>query len=276
MENNNKDVSLSIIIPTYNRADKISRAIMSILLQEYKDYELIIVDDCSTDDTEKVVKNFEDERIFYYKLERNLGAAGARNYGVNKSRGKYIAFHDSDDEWLPGKLTKQMSYMKEHPNYCMVYSKMHIMRKDIEGDFPNDSIDGELEGDIFSSLLIRNTIGAPTMLLKKGCFNELGGFDERLRCLEDWEFAVRFAERYRIGYIPEALICVHSEDGGVSSNIGAYYETRCKMIAKYREKLIDLGIFNIVVMDVFRRAEESGILPLVKQMLMQEMKEYMG
>lgn len=258
---------VSIIIPTYNRREKLIRAINSILTQDYKDFELIIVDDCSTDDTEEFVKDIDDERVIYHKLKQNSGAAGARNAGVKISSYDYIAFHDSDDEWMPDKLSKQMKYINENSEYAMVYTKMSIHQGDKCGMFPNDAVKGDLEGDLFYWLLIRNTIGAPTMLMKKECFDIVGGFDERLRCLEDWEFAVRFAKQYKIGYLDEALILVHSEPGGVSSNRGGYYETRCKMISQYKNEMIINGMFDDIVMDLFKRAEATGVLPQVQKML---------
>lgn len=99
---------VSVIIPTYNRAHLIGRAIKSVLNQTYKDFEIIIVDDGSTDKTEEVVKDFKDERVRYIRREKNKGGSAARNTGIKAARGEYIAFQDSDDEWLPEKLEKQM------------------------------------------------------------------------------------------------------------------------------------------------------------------------
>ena len=99
---------VSIIIPTYNRANKLSGSVQSVLDQTYTDFKLIIVDDASTDDTEKIVSMIDDDRIQYHRLETNKGAAGARNEGVRLADSEWIAFHDSDDKWLPGKLEKQM------------------------------------------------------------------------------------------------------------------------------------------------------------------------
>ena len=117
---------VSVIIPTYNRADKLLGSVKSVLNQTYKNLKLIIVDDASTDDTERVVSEINDERIFYHKLEKNIGAAGARNAGVKLSDSKLIAFHDSDDKWLPDKLEKQVKYLTDHPSFDMVYGKIRF------------------------------------------------------------------------------------------------------------------------------------------------------
>lgn len=109
---------VSIIMPTYNCAKFIEESIESVLSQTYKNWELIIVDDCSNDNTEDIVKRYceTDDRIKYLKLDVNSGAAIARNKGIEQARGKYIAFLDSDDLWMDGKLEKQISFMEEN-NY---------------------------------------------------------------------------------------------------------------------------------------------------------------
>jgi len=103
---------ISVIIPTYNRAKSITRSIITVLNQTYENYELIVIDDCSTDSTKKILQSFSDKRIIYVRHLYNQGAAAARNTGIKIAKGKYIAFQDSDDEWLPKKLEKQMKVFK--------------------------------------------------------------------------------------------------------------------------------------------------------------------
>jgi glycosyltransferase involved in cell wall biosynthesis len=264
---------ITVIIPTYNRADKIIPSIQSVLDQSYGDFELIIVDDSSTDDTEAVITSIPDDRIVYFKLSENKGAAGARNAGVEHAESEYIAFHDSDDRWLPDKLEKQVSYMEMHPDIGMVYGKIRVNSPEKIYEFPNEAVNGELEGELYHWLLRRNTIDAPTMFVRKKCFDVVGGFNPSLRCLEDWEFAIRFSMKFKIGYIDDVLLDSYVSDGGVSRHIGAYYETRCKMIAQHKDDIIKLGLFDEIVMDVFSRAEKSGVLPQVQSMLMNMLKQ---
>ena len=259
---------VTVIIPTYNRADKIEKSIKSVLDQTYEDFTLIVVDDCSKDNTEEVVAGISDERIIYHRLDTNMGAAGARNEGAKLAQTEFIAFEDSDDIWLPDKLEKQVEYMENNPDAGLVYGKMRVISPENSYEFPNTSVPGDLEGDIFNWLLRRNSVGTPVMFMKKNCFDEVGGFDTSLRCLEDWEFAIRFSKKFKIGYIDEVLIDSYLSDGGVSRNIGAYYETRCKILAQYKEDIISLGIFDEVVSDIFTRAEKSGVLQPVQKMLM--------
>lgn len=112
---------VSIIMPSYNTGKYIAESIKSVLAQTYKNWELIIVDDCSTDNTDSVVANFKDERIIYLKNKKNSGAAISRNRALQEAKGKWIAFLDSDDLWLPQKLEKQISFMKKNA-YAFSYT----------------------------------------------------------------------------------------------------------------------------------------------------------
>ena len=120
---------VSVIIPTYNRGSLIGRAIVSVLNQTYKDIEVLVIDDASTDYTETVVDSIKDERLHYYKLEKNGGACRARNVGISKAQGEYIAFLDSDDEWMSNKIELQY---KEYTYLGIVGEKNEKSRYAIE------------------------------------------------------------------------------------------------------------------------------------------------
>ncbi|TAK34595.1 MAG: glycosyltransferase family 2 protein, partial [Saprospiraceae bacterium] len=136
--------AVSVIIPTYNRAKTIERAIDSVLNQTFSDLELIVVDDCSTDFTVDVIKQYTDERLIYIRHENNRGEGGARNTGIRNSRAKYIAFLDSDDEWFPNKLEKQMPVIQESDSKVgIVYSHYIMQYEDGSGaHLENTSIKG--------------------------------------------------------------------------------------------------------------------------------------
>jgi len=266
---------VSVIIPTYNRADKITASIQSVLDQTYEDFELIVIDDASSDDTESVVNGIGDDRIRYHRMSENGGAARARNAGAELSGCEYIAFHDSDDKWLPDKLKCQMEYMEHHPDAGLVYGKIRFIAGEEVFVLPDEETKGDLEGYIYPWLLARNTIGTPAMLMKKKCFEEAGRFDAGLRCLEDWEFILRFAKLYKIGYIDEVLVDSYDSAGSVSWNMGAaFYEARCKMIAMHKADMMKYGIFDRMVMDIFEKAGKAGLLPQVQQMLMKLLQYY--
>lgn len=259
---------ISVIIPTYNRRDRIVKAVESVLNQTYPIREVIIADDCSSDDTEDVIKNIDDPRIKYYRLPENRGAGGARNFGVVRAQCDIIAFHDSDDIWLPEKIERQMEVFEKEPEDGLVYSAylmklilgiLHVM--------PQEDGTRNLSGQMFRDLLIRNSIGAPTILMKKDIFWEVGGFDENLRSLEDWDFVIRVAEKYPIGFVKDCLMEVERLEGGVSANHSAYYQSRCYMIRKYRKQYLEQGLFNFVVEGLLQEAQENQVLQQVQQML---------
>lgn len=259
---------ISVIIPTYNRAHLITRAIDSVREQTYDNLEIIVVDDASTDNTEAVVTCLGDHRIIYKKLAENGGAAHARNVGVECAGGELIAFLDSDDCWHPKKLEKQMVYWRGHPEFSMVYCPFRVHLKTGSEQFPVKEM-GILEGRLFSALLVRNSIGTPTMLLSKESFLAVGGFDTSLRSLEDWDFVLRFSREYCIGYLDEVLVDVYSAGTDrISNNTGAFYEGRLKMLALYREQLMKDGHFDEALLKVFEKAQKDGILEQVQQMFM--------
>lgn len=265
---------ISVIIPTYNRANLIERSVRSVLDQTYDNLEVIVVDDGSTDDTQEVIGKIEDPRLLYKKLSPNQGVSNARNVGVSMATASLIAFQDSDDRWRKDKLEKQMEYWQAHPEYSMIYSSYIYHTQEGESYLvPSENIQGELEGTIFTSLLIRNTIGAPTVLMRKECFLQCGGFDLSYKSLEDWEFVLRFAENYGIGFLKEPLVDAYHSGNSVSSAAGAYYESRCRMIAKYKKKLLETGLFDTVVADVLKRAEEGKVLEMVNKILLMFLSE---
>lgn len=260
---------ISVIIPTYNRADVLERAVQSVLRQTYTNLEIIIVDDGSTDDTEQLIVQMKDERIRYIKQGANSGVAMARNTGVMHATAELIAFQDSDDYWYANKLEKQMEYWKMHPEWGMVYSAYRMCRANGQKlKVPAEGLWGALEGNIFSTILVNNTVGAPTMLLRKECFQKIGGFDTELECIEDWDFTLRFAEQYTIGYVQEMLVDAHQSLGGVSSRTAEFFDVRCRMIARYKQELIERGLFDKAAGDLLVRAQKTGMLELVKKMLM--------
>ena len=207
---------VSVIIPTYNRAHLVGRAIQSVLDQTYRDFELIIVDDASTDNTEEAIRHFEDKRIVYIRHERNKGAPAARNTGIRAARGEYVAFQDSDDEWLPEKLEKQIKAFKTASTEIgLVYTGFWRIEGDKRTFSPSPNITPK-EGAIHDALLKGNFVGTPSTLVKKECFEKAGMFDEKLPMLEDWELWIRISKCYCFKYIDEALAISYYNPGSVN------------------------------------------------------------
>lgn len=209
---------ISVIIPTYNRAHLISRAIQSVLDQSYQDFEIIVLDDCSTDDTEELIKELKkkDERIRYIRHEKNKGPAAARNSGIKAAKGEYIAFQDSDDEWLPEKLYKHMMIFKKvEKKIGVVYSGFWKIRNGKKLYIPSPHV-FQKEGNIHKELLKGNFIGMPASVVRKECFTKIGNFDIRIPYLEDWELWIRISKYYEFKYIPEPLVISYYTSGGVN------------------------------------------------------------
>lgn len=204
---------ISVIIPTYNRAHLLKRAINSVLNQTYKDIEVIIVDDCSEDNTKEVVNSIESKKIRYIRLENNSGACKARNVGIKKSSGEYIAFLDSDDEWCPDKLEKQYNYLIMNESNIVVcnynYEKWNktklAMRKS------NNFI-------TYDELLYKNYVTTGAILTKKSILEDVGFFDESMPRYQDWELALRISKKYKIGFMDEPLLTLHYQQNSITNS----------------------------------------------------------
>lgn len=260
---------VSVIIPTYNREKTILRALHSVLEQTYTNLEVLVIDDGSTDGTSDMVNSIADNRVQYIVLEKNQGAANARNVGAKMASGEWIAFQDSDDCWYRDKIEKQIQYIHRHPEYSMVYCMYDTILQNGEHIIvPGEPWPDVMEGDMIKTLLVRNVMGAPVMFVRRNDFLAVGGFSTDYKALEDWEYAIRFAREFQIGFVPEVLMDVYLLNGGVSSNLGAYFECRCKMLAAYKEEMIRGGVFNIVMEDILNRAQKAGVLELAKKLMM--------
>lgn len=194
--------SVSVIIPTYNRARLIGEAIASVLAQTYADFELIVVDDGSTDDTEMVVREFTDSRLIYVKQE-NRGRSHARNRALNLARGRYIAFLDSDDLYLPDKLALQVRYLDSHPRVGMIYTSAYCI--DYSGNALHEKYVASVSGKIYKSIAFFRpvTITLPTVMARRELFSKAGGFDERMYRFEDTDMWRRLSKETIIAALPE-------------------------------------------------------------------------
>ncbi len=265
-----KKEMVSIVLPTYNRAAKVGKAIESVLGQTYSDFELIVVDDGSTDNTEQVVNGYHDKRIIYHRMAENGGQARARNCGMEIAQYDYIAFEDSDDLWRPQKLERQMDAMlNAKPSVGLVY---HKLRYDLgEGrciTLPDEKIaDEKKSGDIYAQLLWDNLIDMPTILVKKECVRTVGGMDETFRSLEDYDFALRVAKKYHVLFLNDIYLDSEFSNTGVSGNSQQYLIASCKLLQKYKADYLATDTFNHRVEIILRDAERLGVTEAIVQML---------
>lgn len=265
------DEKISVIIPVYNREKVIDRAVRSVLNQTYDNYEILVVDDGSSDHTQTVVEQIADDRIRYIRLEQNHGAGYARNIGIQESKYDYIAFLDSDDEWKRFKLELQMQRMRELPEEVgLVYCRMSGERGGGRGRFcmPPYSCDRSLlEGDMFRFLLVQNVIGTPTMLVRRKCLEQTGGFKESLRCIEDYELVLRIARDWQIGFVDEELAEIHKTEGSLSCRVEDQLVSGCYIVSKYRREMAAFGILDLVKDNITELAGKHGVQEEIAELL---------
>ncbi|PKN26920.1 MAG: glycosyltransferase family 2 protein [Deltaproteobacteria bacterium HGW-Deltaproteobacteria-21] len=196
---------VSVIIPTYNRAGMVKRAVRSVLSQDYENFEIFVVDDGSTDETSSLFENVEDGRLKFIRLERNVGGAQARNAGLSLARGEFIAFLDSDDEWFPSKLTKQLERFRELPEeYGLVYCGLLFAHSNGK---PEREFVGNAAGVFLEDLLVQNLIGSMScVMVKKRYLDQLGGFDPLMKSCQDWDLYIRLMNICRFHFVGEPLV----------------------------------------------------------------------
>lgn len=211
---------ISVVIPAYNRADIIGKCIDSVLNQTYDNIEVIVVDDCSTDNTVSVVNSIKDHRIICYQLDSNHGACFARNYGVERANGQYIAFQDSDDIWVPDKLEKQMQYL-EKGNYDLVFCGMRRISEKEKEEFYYPPIVFDESKDALYQILFENRISTQCILMRKAVFEKVK-FDVSIKRFQDWDFAINVARYFGIGYINEALVISEIQENSISKNANRF------------------------------------------------------
>src|SRR3989338_4904135 len=238
-ERNKEKPIVSVVIPTYHRAHLIRKAIQSILNQTYQDLEIIVVDDCSGDNTEEVVKSLNDERIRYIRHEKNKGAPAARNTGIKAAKGEYIAFQDSYDEWLPQKLEKQMKVFENEPQKVgVVYTGFFRIEKSKKEYIPYSWVI-QKEGDIHKELLKGSFITTPSIVTRKICFENAGMFDERLPRLQDWELVIRFSKYYDFKFIDEPLLTSTFMSDSISADKDARIKALQLILSKHLNEFAD-------------------------------------
>ena len=196
---------VSVIIPTYNRARLLERAVNSVLQQTFKDFELIVVDDASEDNTSqsKFLKDHAGN-LLYYCLPSHRGVSAARNFGLQKSRGEWIAFLDSDDEWFPEKLQKHLAWHSAHPGYRISQTQEIWVRKGVRVNPPKTH--KKILGVQFKENLKRCMITPSSVMIEKKLLDETGGFNEDFPGCEDYDLWLRITGRYPVGLVDEFLL----------------------------------------------------------------------
>lgn len=236
-----KDVQekVSIVIPTYNRAELLKEAVKSLQNQTYGNIEIIIVDDCSVDGTEETVKSIGDSRITYLKHEVNKGGGEARNTGIRHASGEYIGFLDSDDQWEPDKLAKQMAVFQKQTDVGVVYTGMKVY----QGDYLVKEVIPKYQGGLLSKLIESNCIyTTSSILVKRPLLKEAGGFDSSLPSCQDWDLYIRLAQITRFGFVEDSSVLYYLHPGErISTNVDSVIRGHMQIYHNYKELAKEQG-----------------------------------
>jgi glycosyltransferase involved in cell wall biosynthesis len=228
---------VSVIIPSYNERDTLSRALQSAIGQTHDSLEILIVDDGSTDGTEDLVKSFADPRIRYLRRDRKGGPAAARNTGITESKGNYIAFLDSDDEWMKEKIAVQIRALAETGEKVIAGCTGSYL---VQGDCI-ETIRPPKNASWFKLLLMRCGLGAgSTLMASRTAFETVGFFDEELSRLEDWDWLIRYTEGYPFACVSKPLVKIYL---GALPKASVVETSTQLFIQKHKKKFYKFGIW---------------------------------
>ena len=241
----NDDPKVSVVIPVYNRATAVRRAIESVLRQTYQNFEIIVIDDASTDDTVASVRSIGDPRLTVIRHARNRGGSAARNTGIRASSGEFVAFLDSDDEWLPGKIQRQLAvFARSDERVALVYTGAYRAH----GNQWTEVHRPRRHDNLARALLLDNVVGETSVgMVRRGVLNELSGFDETLPARQDVDLWLRIAERYRVEVVPDVLVTVSKGDDKdrITANIAGRMKAREIFGRKHRDELARAGVLHV-------------------------------
>lgn len=290
--------SISVVLPTYNRAPILPRAIDSVLAQTHGEVELIVVDDGSTDDTEALVESY-GARVVYLKLDRNRGGNHARNRGIERATGEIVCFIDSDDEYLPRKLAEVDAFFAAHPETDLLVDSFEVRYPPEQGRKPaartNPALtDREaIREAVFGRRLYKST---PALSVRRQALLDVGMFDETLRRRQDMDLILRLTREHRCASIDQVLWIKHWTPGAISSKQNTFMQALSEICARHPEylsvpayrrgldrdvgrhfvRLIKAGDFGSVVRDarLYRSLDDSLLAPwpLVLRYLAQRLK----
>lgn len=224
---------VSVIIITYNRAHLLKTAMQTVFDQTFEDFELLTIDDASTDDTENTVKSFHDPRVRYVKHAQNQREGGARNTGMQHAEGEYIAFLDDDDEWLPNKLQLQVDLLDAKAEVGFVHGALINLYADtVEEVVIKKSVEA-VSGKVFDRLLQDNFVILSTVMARKACFDAMEPFDLSIPAGLDYDMWVHISQHYEFAYIDVPLIRYRLHRDNLGSNFNLQIRGQEAFFKKY-------------------------------------------
>jgi GT2 family glycosyltransferase len=209
--------TISVVVPAYNGERTILETIKSIQQQTFSDFELIVINDGSTDRTLERLATVEDPRLKVFSYE-NGGLPVARNRGIARAMGEFITFIDADDLWTPDKLELQLAALQQHPEAGVAYSWTLVMDEKGESFYPGKSV--SFEGNVYPQLLLSNFIASGSnVMLRREAITSVGEFDPTLRSCEDWDYWLRVAALWSFVVVPKYQILYRQSSGAMSSKV---------------------------------------------------------
>lgn len=257
------DPLVSVVVPTYNRAALLPRAVRGALNQSYRHLELLIIDDASSDDTAAVVAEIGDPRVRYLRQAQNGGVAAARNRGLREAKGALIAFLDSDDEWMPNKLERQVDLMRRRPDkVALVHSG--VLEHGADGDRIVHR--PQHRGDVWHEMLHWNAVGsaASGVVIRREVVETVGLFDASLPAIEDYDYWTRVSRFYELDFVSEPLIVYHNEaqqgpaaQARRSRDFAANMAARRLFAQRYGPEAKRAGVRHLFLLESARREAQA-------------------
>lgn len=224
----------SVIIPTFNRASFLKEAIDSVLAQKFKDFELIVVDDGSTDKTQEILKPYLEKNLLKYLIQKNSGVAGARNAGIKAAQSDWLVFLDSDDLWLSDKLLEQIQFLKENPALKICQTEEIWIRRGVRVNQMKKH--QKFAGWIFEKCLPLCIVSPSAVMIHRKVFEAVGLFDESFPVCEDYEFWLRVSLNFEIGFLEKLLII---KRGGHPDQLSKKFPVMDKFRIRALEKILN-------------------------------------
>ena len=247
--------TVTVIVPTYNRAHLIPRAIRSVLAQTYGDFELLVIDDGSSDDTQAVVAGWSDPRVRYLREPQNAGVGAARNRGLREARGEFIAFLDSDDEWLPDKLSRQVALFRAVPDAVgLIYTGVESVYADQNQQVASSGA----RGDLYREMLQRNVIhgGGSNVMIRREVVATAGFFHEGIPAIEDYEYWLRITRFFKVEFIGDPLVRYYDASAGERRSLAreANLEARWWFFRTHLAEMRRAGVAHLFLLKTARWA----------------------
>jgi glycosyltransferase involved in cell wall biosynthesis len=228
--------AVSVVIPTRDRPRQLARAVQSALAQSAADLEILVVDDASTTPAAEGLAAFGDVRLRVLRHAQRRGASAARNTGIAHARGAFVALLDDDDEWLPAKLERQLTrFATGGEDLGLVYCGVEVVAEASGTIERRDLPEGAPV--VYADLLRSTFFGASAAMVRRACFDTVGGFDDDLSGAQDRDMWLRLAKRYRFDYVPDALVRWYIHGDQITTNLTAKIDARQRLLRKYGDDL---------------------------------------